>query len=238
MTHPVLLNNVAHAGLHIHTGHGARFGDAVQSALLVPEEFRSAQAHYPIAFQKSADGTQFHAVALFGLEPGQNLFLDGERWDAHYLPMAVERQPFLIGRGEQALMIQVDMGSPRIAAGPVPGAQPVFLPHGGSSDYLDRINDLLLALHHGMQQMREFTAALLALNLLEAFVLDIELDDGSEGRLAGYYTLHEERLAALPGEALEKLSRAGHLVPIHMVLASMSRWRDLIDRRNRLRQPA
>ncbi|KQY86783.1 SapC family protein [Pelomonas sp. Root1444] len=238
MTQPAQLDNVAHAGLHIHTGHGARFGDAVQSALLVPEEFRNAQAHYPIVFQKSADGTQFNAVALFGLEPGQNLFLSDGQWDAHYLPMAVERQPFLIGMGEQALMIQVDLASPRIAAGPAAGTQAVFLPHGGSSDFLDRINALLLALHHGMQQMRELTAALLSLNLLEAFVLDIELEDGSEGRLSGYYTLHEERLAALPGEALERLSRAGHLVPIHMVLASMSRWRDLIDRRNRLMQPA
>lgn len=232
---PVLLDNITHAALHIHTGHGARFGDAVQSALVMAEEFRNVQAHYPIVFQKSADGTQFHAIALFGFEEGQNLFLDGDRWDAHYLPMAMERQPFLIGRGEgDELMIQLDASSPRLATGPVEGAQPVFLPHGGPTDHLDRVNSLLLALHHGMQEMREFTAALLSLNLLESFVLDIELQDGSEGRLAGYYTIHEERLAQLPGDVLERLNRAGFLVPIHMVLASMSRWRDLIDRRNKM----
>lgn len=233
MTHPVLLNNVTHAALHIHTGHGERFGDAVQSALVMLDEFRNVQAHYPIVFQKSADGTQFHAVALFGLEDGQNLFLAGDRWDAHYVPMAIERQPFLIGRGEgDSLMMQLDPSSPRIAAGPAEGAEAVFLPHGGNTDYLDRMNSLLLALHEGMQQMREFTAALLSLKLLESFVLDVELKDGREGRLAGYYTVNEERLVELPGDALERLNHTGFLAPIYMVLASMSRWRDLIDRRN------
>jgi hypothetical protein len=64
-------------------------------------------------------------------------------------------------------------------------------------------------------------------------VLDVELDDGSEGRLSGYYTVHEERLAALGGQALEQLNRAGFLTPLYMVLASMSRFHDLIERRNR-----
>jgi hypothetical protein len=233
MTRPVLLNNVTHAALHVRTGHGAHLGDAVQSALVMPDEFRDVQAHYPIVFQKSADGTQFHAVALFGLEAGQNLFLDGDRWDARYVPMAVERQPFLIGTQGDELMVQVDLDHPRVAADAGDGAQAVFLPHGGNTDYLDRITSLLLALHGGMQQTRELTAALLSLNLLEAFVLDVELDDGSEGRLSGYYTVHEERLAALGGQALEQLNRAGFLTPLYMVLASMSRFRDLIERRNR-----
>ncbi len=234
MARPDLLNNITHAALHVHTGHGARFGDAVQSALVMLDEFRNAQAHYPIAFQKGADGTQFHAVAMFGLEAGQNLFLDGDCWDAHYVPMAIERQPFLIGTQGEDLMIQVDLDSPRLVTSPTEGAQPVFLPHGGNTDYLDRINSLLLALHNGMGEMREFTAALLSLNLLESFVLDVELDDGTQGRLAGYYTIHEERLNALGGDVLDRLNRAGYLMPIYMVLASMSRWRDLIERRRRL----
>ena len=37
---------------------------------------------------------------------------------------------------------------------------------------------------------------------------------------------------------LEQLAREGHLLPIYMVLASMSRFRDLIERTNRRRAAA
>ena len=43
---------------------------------------------------------------------------------------------------------------------------------------------------------------------------------------------------ALDGPVLETLSRDGHLLPIYMVLASMSRFRDLIERTNRRRAAA
>ena len=87
------LNNLDHRDLRIDTRHGAALGDAVAFAPTFPDEFRSLQAHYPIVFRKSADGA-LQPVALFGFEDGQNLFLDGERWDATYLPLAIERQPF------------------------------------------------------------------------------------------------------------------------------------------------
>ncbi len=52
-------------------------------------------------------------------------------------------------------------------------------------------------------------------DLLESFVLDIQLNDGSQNRLAGFYTIKEERLLDLNGAALERLNRrrslAGHL---------------------------
>lgn len=235
MTRPTLLNNNAHAALRIHSGRSAALGDQIMSALAVPDEFRNLQAHYPIVFQKSADGTQFQPVVLFGLQEGENLFLSADGWDAHTVPMSVERQPFMIGSDGEQLLVHVDLDSPRIASGAE--GEAVFLPHGGQSDYLERVNSLLLALHDGMAQAQQLSAALQALNLLESFVLDVELDDGSQGRLAGYYTINEERLAALPGDLLEGLQREGHLLPIYMTLASLGRFRDLIERRNQ-RLPA
>jgi hypothetical protein len=63
-------------------------------------------------------------------------------------------------------------------------------------------------------------------------VADIELDDGSQNRLAGFYTIHEERLAALDGAALERLNKAHYLPAIYMQIASLSNFRALIDRKN------
>lgn len=231
MTHSVLLNNVSHKALRVITARGAAWGDDVMSAVVFPAEFRNLQAHYPIVFQKTADEAGFQPIALFGFQQGENLFLGPQGWDADYLPLAIERQPFLIGmHGEDGLSVHVDMDSPRISSSE---GEPVFLPHGGSTDYLERVNSLLLAIHQGVQDTPGFVRELLDHGLLESFVLDTEWPDGSQSRLAGLYTLDEDRLAALPGAALEQLQRAGWLLPIYMAVASVSRLRDLIERRNR-----
>lgn len=234
MTNSILLNNVTHKNLRINTRRGAAWGDDMMSAVVFPDEFRNVQAHYPIVFQKSADGTGFQSIALFGFREGKNLFLDSKGWDAHYLPMSVERLPFMIGIDGEELLVHVDMDSPRIINGIGTEEEvPVFLPHGGNTEFLDRMSSLLLAVHEGVQATPAFIQALLTHNLLESFVLDIELPDGSSSRLAGLYTIAEERLAALEAKALESLHRAGYTQAIYMVVASMSHLRDLIERQNR-----
>jgi hypothetical protein len=84
-----------------------------------------------------------------------------------------------------------------------------------------------------VQQLPAFIDALLGHELLESFVLDVTDDDGSTNRLAGYFTIDEERLAALDGRALTALHHAGHLALIYMVLASTAQFPALIERRKR-----
>ena len=197
-------------------------------AVTFPAEFRTLQAHYPIVFRKSAEGA-FEPVALFGFQEGENLFLRDGRWDATDLPLSVERLPFMIGVNGQELMMHVDLDSPRISS---TMGEPVFLPHGGNTEFLDRMNSTLLALHEGLQDIAGFTEALMQNELLESFVFDIELNDGSQNRLAGFYTINEDRLAALDGAILARMNRAGYLAAIYFVLASLSNFRALIERKN------
>ena len=231
MSNPVLLNHVEHRDLRVDARRGAAFGDDVMYAPAVPAEFRSLQAHYPIVFQRDAAGG-FHPLALFGLRQGENLFLDGERWDATYIPLAIERQPFLIGVSGAEPMVHVDLDHPRVRAGT---GEALFQGPGIASEFLERARTTLLMLHDGILATPAFVDALQRHQLLESFVLDIRLDDGSDNRLAGFHTIDERRLQALDGSALEQLSRDGHLLPAYMVLASLSRFRDLIERMNRRR---
>jgi hypothetical protein len=240
MAQHVQLNNVDHKALRVVTRRGAAWGDALMSALTFPAEFRELQSHYPIVFAKNAGGSGYDPIALFGFQHGENLFLraDGQDgWDAPVIPLTVERQPFLIGRGADSdeMMIHVDLDHPRVRVNGEDGsgAEPVFLSYGGSSEYLERISSVLRTIHDGLEATRGFVAALMELDLLESFVLDIELNDGSQNRLAGFYTIHEERLAALPGDKLERLSRLGYLQAIYMQVASLSQLRSLIERKNR-----
>nr|WP_315215407.1 SapC family protein [uncultured Duganella sp.] len=234
MPKPVLLNNVEHKNLRVITRRGARFGDAQMAAPTFPAEFRNIQACYPIVFRQTTDGVGFEPIALLGFQEGENLFLQGERWDAVYIPMLVERQPFLIGMGGpdgRDMTIHIDIENPRVSDSE---GEEVFKPHGGTTDYLERVNSLLAAIHNGMQDMPLFLATLVEHELLESFVLDVGLDDGSQNRLAGFYTINEDRLAGLSGDVIAKLHAGGHLHAIYMVLASLSNFRALIDRKNAL----
>jgi SapC len=237
MANHVLLNNVDHKDLKVITTRSAKFGDDVMWALTFAAEFRSIQAHYPIFFRKDSQSGKFRAVAMFGFEDRENLFLADDGWDVPYVPLTIERQPFLIGfqqapesdSGERAAVIHVDMDSPRVSRSE---GEAVFMPHGGLTSYLDRINSILRMIQEGLEGDSKFVDALLAHNLLEAFTLDVALNDGSKNRLSGFYTINEDRLKALTGDTLARLNADGHLMPIYMVIASMSKIRDLIDRRN------
>ena len=68
--------------------------------------------------------------------------------------------------------------------------------------------------------------------LVRSGLMEIELANGSRSRLAGFYTINEERLNALGGSTLERLCKAGHLQAVYMAIASLSQFRALIERQD------
>ena len=239
MSQPAVLDNVTHRQLRIHTGRSAALGDARNFALALPAEFRQVQGHFPIVFQLLEGDGAFQPIALFGLEEGQNLFLTDNGWDAPVVPMALQRDPFMIGRApDDTLQLHIDMDSPRIVR-PEEGevGTALFMPHGGFSDYLDHVVNLMESLHAHAQQLPLFIEALMQHQLLEPFVLDIEMPGGEQSRLTGLFTINDERLAALPGATLEALSRDGHLLLIYMQVASLAQLPVLAERASRRSLP-
>lgn len=237
MTRPVLLDNVTHRHLRVHTEPSAQRGDARHFALALPAEFRQLQAHFPIVFQLVEGDAGFQPIALFGFEEGENLFLKGGGWNASCVPMALQREPFMIGRGaDDLLQLHIDLDSPRVVRseeGEIGTA--LFMPHGGFSDYLDHVVKLMESLHSHAQRLPAFIDALMQHQLLEPFVLDLDVAGGAPARLTGLFTINEERLMALPGMALETLAQAGHLLPMTMQLASLAQLPVLAERAARRR---
>jgi len=238
-----LLNNIDHKDLKIKTERSADLGDNLWYAVTFPEEFRNLQRYYPIFFIKNPNDGEFEAVAMFGVEDGENLFLDENGWKASYIPLNIMRQPFLIGFQEQEKngqkvrepVVTVDMDSPRVSQ---EEGEQVFLKHGGSSEYLEQVNSILKMLYQGLSGSKSFYKTLTELDLIESFVLDVQLDDGSEHRMAGFYTINEDVLRELDGKQLEMLNREGYLEPIYMVIASMSKLPDLLEIKNEQRRAA
>lgn len=229
MANPVLLNNVEHKDLRVITHHGHGLGDSHPYVPTFPGEFRLLQTHYPIVFSKAAEDQPFEPVALFGFENDENLFLTEDGWDATTIPLLVERLPFLIGKHGEELMIHIDLDSPRISK---TEGEPLFLEHGGMTPYLERVNSMLITVHEGMESNAAFVAALVKHELLESFALDVRLDDGSQHRMTGFHTIHEENLNKLDAAALDSLHQQDYLAAIFFQLASLSNFRALIERKN------
>ncbi|VVS99092.1 Multidrug transporter [Sphingomonas sp. EC-HK361] len=233
MTTHAILTAEAHRDLRVRQERGAHLGDALMCAVAMPAEFRQLQAEYAILFRLNPERDQFSAVAMFGFENGENLYLDGDRWDARYRPLAIDIQPFLIGGKPEEdgdKQVHVDMASPRI--GGEEGVR-VFDRQGLPTPYLERVAENLGALDAGFRDAPGFFTALERHALLEPFTLEVTLDDGSTNRLVGFHTINEDRLEQLDAQALGELHAAGHLMPIFMAVASLSNLSALIARKNR-----
>lgn len=234
MSRHAILTPEAHRDLRIRTDRSADLGDAVMSALVMPDEFRRAQSRYPILFRLDDRRENLAALALFGFENGENLFLDHAGWEPGYLPLAVDIQPFLIGgtgQDDGPKQVHVDLDSPRIAPGSE--GERLFDEDGRPTAYLETVIDKLGALDEAYRASSGFFAALRRYDLLEPLSVEVTLDDGSIHRLVGFDTIDEGKLRALDAAALGDLHDAGHLMPIFMAVASLGRLRDLIDRKNR-----
>ena len=236
MSNYQMLNNVEHRNVKIITERSARYGDDLHCAMIFPIEFRRVQSCYPIFFQKDAETGKFFPLALFGFEEGKNLFLTEDGWDAEYIPLMVQRHPFIIGYQEdkeapdgKKPVVSIDMDSPRVNESE---GEELFLPHGGTSEYLDSVTTILDDIQFGHKMNEEFIDSLLELDLIESVSMEVELNSGAKRQLLGLYTINEDRLAELDGEGLGKLHSKQHLLPIYMIVASHSSFRKLIDKMN------
>jgi hypothetical protein len=231
-----VLNKEKHRALRIKTGYGEALGDAVMYVMTYPMEFRDIQSCYPILFTKDPNTGGFFAAAVLGFEADQNLFLQDDGWDASYVPAMAQRQPFLIAKraddDDKPPVVSLDLDNPRVGQDE---GEALFDADGGSTDFLNQKIALLDKLHRGLQHGSGFIDTLLQHQLLEQITLDLAFTDGSKKSVQGFYSIAEEQLYKLKGDVLESLNQAGYLQPVFMAVASLSRVRDIIERRNRLR---
>lgn len=233
-----LLNNVTHKDLRVVTGFGSEFGDDIGMVLAFPSEYAELQREYPIFFRKDGDSGQWQSVALLGFEQHENLFLQDGRWNAAYLPGATAKGPFLIGFQEQRIdgelrkepVMHVDLEHPRVSFSE---GEPVFLPHGGNSPYLQHIAGVLRGIRDGLEFGTAMFAAFDSMGLIQPVNLDVQLDDRHRVSVNGLHGIDRERLAALDAGSLLRLNQAGFLEGAYLVLASMHNMRRLMAEKQR-----
>lgn len=240
MTTQVPLNNEKHKNTKIITRHGEGLDDNITFAVVFPHEFKRLQADYPLFFRKNEQRQCFECIALFGLQEKENLFITANEWEADYIPLTVERRPFMIGfqqaekDGEtvQQPLVLLDTASPRLDLAGEGEGEAIFLPHGGHTPYFEKITGALQDIFKGDNHANEFIAALEKHELLEAFTLQAQLHGDNKLHISGFHTINEDKFNQLSDEVLGEFHRKGYLGHIYMMFASIGNINKLLRRKN------
>ena len=232
-----MLNPDEHKDIRVIASRGEKYGENINTVPVIADELRSLVIEYPICFLKDPNTGQFGLFALTGLEPGQNLYLQGDQWKANYLPLHIRRQPFLTGitgkAGEHPnpdnTVVTIQLQHKRVTE---KGGEAIFDEQGNATDYLRNVSNILANLIQGLPKTESFIQALLAQGLLEQLQLNVTLANGEQKTLQGFYGINENKLASLKGADLENFFSKGYLQACYMIIASVGHIQKLINWQN------
>lgn len=228
-----ILNNDQHRSVAVDTRARPEYGDVVNRAVALSAEFNELHREYPLLLRKTEEAPGFVAHAILGFEKDENLFIEGDRWTSTFIPAALARGPFSLGyiRAEDGgdapadIKVMIDEQHPRLRA----DGQPVFLPLGGETPYLQGIKRILQTLDTGLRVDRVLYRELVAMDLLEEVKISISVFAELRYDFTGYYTINQEKFAALGADALLRLHRLGLLGPVYFLVSSLGNFQRLVN---------
>jgi hypothetical protein len=235
---PVPLDREKHRTLRIDRAALNRFTPmaGLNSYFINAVEFADACREYPLVFVRAGQDEQGEPevapVAVFGLAQGENLFLDGERWRADYIPAQLRAYPFAMARTDnQQYAVCIDRSWQGLSE---TEGTPLFEADGRPSPYLVEMQQYLETLEIEMRRTRQFCARLVELDLLQEMRFDATLPDGNKLTVDGFLALDEKKIRDLPDAAVLDLHRNGVLALIAVQQVSLRNMRRLLDRRLKL----
>ena len=232
-----ILTNDQHRSVAVDTRARPEYGDVVNRAIALSAEFNDLHREYPLLLRKTDEAPGFVAHAILGFEKDENLFVEGDRWISTFIPATLARGPFSLGyirpeeggdapAGSKAeIKVMIDDQHPRLRA----DGQPVFLPLGGETPYLEGIKRVLQTVDAGLRVDRVLYRELVAMELLEEVRISISVFAELRYDFSGYHTISQKKLAALGAEPLFRLHQLGLLAPVYFLISSLGNFQKLIN---------
>lgn len=222
---PITLKD--HKDISVKPINGFSFAKEVNLASIMAHEFSRASSIYPIVFIEDADN--FKPVVLFGLEQGENLFIDKEnKWKSSYIPAIIRRFPFAlakIGDGTQ-YTVCIDKDSEYVNS--KGEGEALFNEDGTPSESIERVKKYLAEL----QQMDLFTAEFAAYakekNLFTPLNMKVRVQKEMKN-ISGAYVINEERLNSLSDETFLEMHKKRYLSIIYAHLNSLAQIERLLS---------
>ena len=234
MQGPVALTNTAHKGKRIRNIGNANHIARNHFAKVYTPEFAKAGTDYPIIFVKDPDTGNFFAGGMWGLEMGENLFVDNGRWLGGYFPASVRCYPFavspdpgnadrlLIGIYEQAEVVNDTEGNL------------IFNDDGSETDWMKEVKEFLVRVFQQEEMTRQFVKMLNDMDLLVPQTLTMKnAKDGTEKDVGGFYVVDKEKLQNLPDDKFLELRKGGAIEVIYAHLMSLDSLDKLLRLKNR-----
>ena len=237
---PVALDRDAHRTLKIRAqAPDWSVAAALNGYVVHAVEFADLSKEFPLVFIRvghdDASGKPLVApLAVFGLAQGENLFVDGSRWSADYMPAQLRAYPFATARVDarrHAICIDRAWAGFSESEG-----TPLFGDDGQPGALVREMRELLDRLEGETQRTRAFCDRLLALDLLRDMRFDATLPDGQKIAVDGFLAVDEKRLAELADADIVALHRDGLLALVTLHQFSLGNLRRLVERRRRRQQ--
>lgn len=193
-------------------------------AALVAQEFPKAALSLPIGFV--AVGAGFAPVAVLGLQPGKNLFVNHEgRWLGGYIPAVYRGYPFLLADiedGRQVLCINDTHGAVSETEG-----EYFFGLDEQPTEAIKEVLNFLNQLAANRVGTLNVMAVLQKHQLISPWPIKLQSADLHEQAVEGLYRVDEVALNNLPAEAFEEVRQSGALPLIYCQLLSMQHLQTL-----------
>jgi hypothetical protein len=204
------------------------------SVFLAAVEFGDACKEYPIVFVRAgepgADGKPPVApLAVLGLKPGSNLFVDGEKWTGNYVPAYVRRYPFAMARldgnaNNLAVCYDSKWSGFQDASGEA------LFANGEPTEFLLNAKAFLENFEQEAERTRLICNLLVEMELLQDMRFEASLPGGEKLDVEGFLALDEKKYAELPDDKVLQLHRNGLIALIEMHRLSMSNMNRLAAR--------
>ena len=187
-----VLSNTTHSNVKINSTYRVNNGFDYNFCPVYSIEYTSLQSDYPIFYTKDKEKDVWQTVALLGFKDNENLFLGKGVWISRYVPLSIQRLPFYIGSQKEVVngvpsenkILHIDMDHPGVSKG---DGNDIFLEHGGNSEYLDYINNILSTIDSEVSMLDSFCKQLSKLDLLKSTDINIDLSEDEKHELKGLY---------------------------------------------------
>ena len=217
----VPLDSTLHAGKKFRTNIGYGFARQQHLSIIALHELPKIATHHPILFIKKPETGNFSPVALLGVEPKENLFVnaDGSWLQGAFIPSAFRRYPFALVKTETNAMTVWMAETPELLD-PENGIE-LFTQDGVETEFLAKNKEFLVELLKSEMLTEIFCAKLVKLDLLVPGSLDIRIG-GELKQFSGCFVIDETRLNALSPQAFESLREHGFLGAVYAHMISLN----------------
>ena len=197
-------------------------------------EFAQASASFPIVLIKNPDSPRFRSVIMLGIESGENLFYQADKWSGLSVPLSIGMVPFALGldpEKENTLTACIDLDSEFVGEDK---ELALFDDEGKETEVLANVQDSLGRLYENERMTESFIKELEENDLLQELELNINLSSGEKKKLVGIFTISEEKVKALSDEKVVDFHKRGLFVPIYAMLGSLGQVNRLVQLRNQV----